>query len=180
MKKEFPAIQLKPYICRQMNTAYLSLGSNEGDRVLWISKAIEQIGDKCGPVTRQSSMYETAAWGINTQPDFLNMVIAIQTILAPHELLNSILAIEKSLGRHRGIKWGPRIIDIDILFFGNDVINFPDLIIPHPYLHLRRFTLAPLAEIAADLLHPVFKKSIKTLLSECQDPLEVHLFPVSY
>ena len=159
-----------------MNTAYLSLGSNEGDRVLWISNAIEQIGNICGPVVRESSLYETAAWGINTQPDFLNMVIAIQTTQAPHELLNSILAIEKALGRHRDIKWGPRIIDIDILFFGNAVMSLPDLIIPHQYLQLRRFTLIPLQEIAADFNHPVLNKSISTLLSECQDPLEVHLF----
>ena len=159
-----------------MNTSYLSLGSNEGDRVLWISKAIEQIGFTCGQIVSKSSLYETAAWGISAQPDFLNMAIAIQTSLPPHELLKSILAIEISLGRHRDIKWGPRIIDIDILFYNNEIINLPDLIIPHPYLHDRRFTLVPLAEIVGNYIHPILNKPITHLLSDCKDSLEVHLF----
>ncbi len=159
-----------------MNTSYLSLGSNEGDRVLWISKAIDRIAESCGHIIRKSSLFETAAWGINAQPDFLNMVITIQTSQTAHQLLESILHIEILLGRHRDIKWGPRIIDIDILFFNDEVVNLPDLIIPHPYLHLRRFTLVPLTEIAPDYIHPILNKSTASLLSECQDSLEVHLF----
>ena len=159
-----------------MNKIYLSLGSNEGNRIQWLQKAMDLIAARYGAVLTQSSVYETAAWGITAQPDFLNMVTYLETNQAPNELLETILGIETTLGRHRDVKWGPRIIDIDILFFNDEIIERPGLIIPHPYLHERRFTLTPLAEIAPDYVHPKLQKTITALLAECPDKLEVHKY----
>ena len=156
-----------------MNTAYLSLGSNIGNRQDWLQQAIKQIGTKCGTILKSSSFYETAAWGINAQPAFLNMVLALQTNLSPIELLNEILTIEISLGRKREIKWGARTIDIDILFYDQTILELPNLVIPHPYLHERRFTLVPMAEIAPAFIHPAFNQTITQLLDNCIDKLEV-------
>ncbi len=157
----------------QMNTAYLSLGSNIGNRQKWLQQAINQIGIKCGTILKTSAIYETAAWGINAQPAFLNMVLALQTTLSPTELLNEILAIEISLGRKREIKWGARTIDIDILFYDQTILELPSLIIPHPYLQERRFTLVPMAEIAPKFNHPILNQTITQLLEICPDTLEV-------
>jgi 2-amino-4-hydroxy-6-hydroxymethyldihydropteridine diphosphokinase len=159
-----------------MNTAYLSLGSNEGDRQLWLQKAMELLAHDCGTTVSKSSLYETAAWGITTQPDFLNMALQLQTTLTPSQLITAILNIETSLGRQRTIKWGPRIIDIDILFYNDVVLQTPDLTIPHPFLQDRRFILAPLAEIAPTYMHPVFNKTVTQLLTDCTDNLEVHKY----
>jgi 2-amino-4-hydroxy-6-hydroxymethyldihydropteridine diphosphokinase len=156
-----------------MNIAFLSLGSNEGNRMAWLDKAIDLIATDCGTITGRSSVYETAAWGINDQPDFLNMVVSVQTTLSPKDLLAAILHIETVLGRHRVIKWGPRIIDIDILLYNDLVLQSPDLIIPHPYIQDRKFTLLPLAELAPDYVHPKFQKTINELLTKCADKLEV-------
>ncbi len=156
-----------------MDKAYLSLGSNIGNRQDWLQQAINQIGNKCGTILKASSIYETAAWGINEQPAFLNMVLSIQTNLAPIELLNEILEIEISLGRKREIKWGARTIDIDILFFNKTILSLPNLVIPHPYLQDRRFTLVPLVEIAPTFNHPILNKNITELLAICPDKLEV-------
>ncbi len=156
-----------------MNKTYLSLGSNEGNRMLWLQKATDLIEARCGAILQRSSVYRTAAWGITAQPDFLNMVVSVETTQTPTELLEKILGIERSLGRHRTVKWGPRIIDIDILFFNDEIIDSPGLVIPHPFLHERRFTLTPLAEIAPGLVHPKLKKTIAELLAECPDKLEV-------
>jgi 2-amino-4-hydroxy-6-hydroxymethyldihydropteridine diphosphokinase len=157
-----------------MNITYLLLGSNEGDRVLWFQKASGLIATTCGTITRTSATYETAAWGITAQPDFLNKVLELQTDLSPDDLLAALLHIETILGRHRNVKWGPRTIDIDILLYNNDVIDTPSLVIPHPFLHVRRFTLAPLAELIPAYIHPVLRKTILQLLDECPDKLEVH------
>jgi 2-amino-4-hydroxy-6-hydroxymethyldihydropteridine diphosphokinase len=154
-------------------TAYLLLGSNEGDRQQWLSDAVRHIEASCGKVISSSSVYTTAAWGLEEQPDFLNMAIAIKTELSAPDLLEEILAVEKLLGRERTVKWGQRTIDIDILFFGNDIIDLPELKVPHPFIQDRRFALAPMNEIAPDLAHPVFNKSIAQLLAECPDQLEV-------
>jgi 2-amino-4-hydroxy-6-hydroxymethyldihydropteridine diphosphokinase len=156
-----------------MNESYLSLGSNEGDRLSWFKKAIELLGANCGTISKRSSIYETSAWGITDQPDFLNMVVALKTTLSPSELLTEILKIETSLGRQRSIKWGPRTLDIDILLYNNDIIELPGLTIPHPYLHERRFTLLPLAEVAGQYIHPVLNRTIADLLRSWPDQLDV-------
>ena len=156
-----------------MNTAYLSLGSNEGNRKQWLAKACALLADSCGTLAQRSAIYETAAWGLTDQPAFLNMAVSLQTSLDPAALLAGILSIELSLGRQRIIKWGPRIIDIDILFYNNLIINTPTLTIPHPFLHERRFVLAPLAEIASGRIHPVFNKSVSELLAACTDKSEI-------
>ncbi len=152
---------------------YLLLGSNEGNRAGWLQQCIDMLEEKCGVIIAQSGIYETAAWGLEEQPDFLNMAVCLSTPLSPGSLLVAIQDIEKKLGRQRIVKWGQRTLDIDILFFGNEIINIPGLIVPHPYIQQRRFALAPLQEIAPALVHPVFKKSVTTLLEECPDPLEV-------
>jgi len=139
----------------------------------WLHKANELIASNCGTINGTSSIYQTAAWGVTTQPDFLNFVTCISTPLPATSLLTAILEIETGLGRKRDEKWGPRTIDIDILLFNDEIVNLPELIIPHPFMHIRRFTLTPLAEIAPDYIHPVFHKSIAQLLAECPDSLEV-------
>lgn len=159
-----------------MNTAYLLLGSNEGDRKKWLDKAIEQIIEHCGSVVLQSNIYETAAWGIEDQPIFLNQALSVQTDLSAISLLNTINNIESSLGRQRTEKWGQRTLDIDILFYNDEVIKTSKLTVPHPELQNRMFALVPLQEIAPNFLHPIYNKTINTLLQECPDKLDVRVF----
>ncbi len=154
---------------------YLLLGSNVGDRDANIAKACELIGQETGSSIRQSALYETAAWGKTDQAAFLNQAIAIDTDLAPLALLTLLKKIEKRVGRIDTEKWGPRVIDIDILFYGREIIQLPELQVPHPYLPVRRFALLPLSEIA-DMRHPVLKKTIKDLLAECPDTSEVKVY----
>jgi 2-amino-4-hydroxy-6-hydroxymethyldihydropteridine diphosphokinase len=151
---------------------YLLLGSNMGDRKSNIHLALEEIR-LLGTVVTSSSMYESAAWGKEDQPTFFNRVCLLETSLAPHHLLDGILEIEKKLGRERKEKWGSRLMDVDILFYGDLVINEPSLKIPHPEIANRRFTLQPLNEIASRLVHPVLKHDVATLLKLCRDPLWV-------
>ena len=156
-----------------MNRTYLLIGGNVGNRLENLKKAAELIGSKAGEVSKRSALYETEAWGKEDQPAFLNQVLRVQTELEPHALLETILAIEKEMGRMREEKYGPRTIDIDILLYDDQVVESDKLSIPHPQLHLRRFALAPLAEIAASVIHPKLKKSIDELLLECADKLAV-------
>jgi 2-amino-4-hydroxy-6-hydroxymethyldihydropteridine diphosphokinase len=156
-----------------MNTAYLLTGGNLGDRLTHLRKAESLLNDQCGIVLKESSLYETAAWGNTDQPAFLNQALIIETKLNAKQLIRRVLKIEKIMGRIREEKYGPRIIDIDILLFNNDVINISFLKVPHPELQNRRFALLPLNEIAADIIHPVLNKSISELLIECKDELEV-------
>ena len=156
-----------------MNKAYLSLGSNEGEREKWINNAISILNQTAGVVTRISSLYETKAWGLSEQPDFLNACLLLETKLNEFELLEVIKATETQLGRQRTIKWGPRTLDIDILFFNNDVIDAGEITVPHPYLQDRKFVLLPLADIASDYQHPVSGKTVSQLLAECTDSLEI-------
>ena len=153
---------------------YLLLGSNEGDRQQWLDRAMVQIEANCGPILKRSAVYTTAAWGVEDQPDFLNMAIAVDTTLPARELLGAINAVEQELGRQRRVKWGQRTLDIDILFYGDEIINEADLQVPHPGLPDRRFALEPLNEIAPELVHPVRKVSISTLLRNCKDALPVN------
>ena len=180
-----------------MNSTYLLLGSNLGNSAELLSNAIKQIENKndkelskneilniansadIGYDTTNilkllsSNLYATAAWGNTSQPDFLNQVIKIATHLAAAETLAIILSIEKNMGRIRTTKNAPRIIDIDILFFNNEIINQSDLIVPHPEIQNRRFVLTPLQEIAPQMIHPVLNKTIEQLLSQCPDQLAV-------
>lgn len=156
-----------------MNKAYLLIGGNQGDRLNYLIEAQKKIATVCGKIISHSSFYETAAWGITDQSSFINRVLLIDTGLAAPELMNKILEIEAEMGRKRLQQYGPRIIDIDILFFNAEIISSERLIIPHPQIQNRRFTLVPLNEIAPNLLHPRLLKTIGELLHVCEDKLDV-------
>ena len=154
---------------------YLLLGSNLGDRISYLRQASSLIGETVAKVIQASSVYETQSWGKTDEPDYLNQVLYLKTDLHPGLLLEKLLGIETIMGRKREVKWGSRIIDIDILFYGDQKINEPNLVVPHPELHNRMFTLAPLNEIAPDLVHPVFQKKISDLKSELKSDLTVKM-----
>jgi len=156
-----------------MSTAHLLIGGNLGDRNKNLLTAISLINEHCGPLTKVSSIYETEAWGKTDQPTFLNQALEISTSLNARQLMRKILKIEKEMGRIRKEKLGPRIIDIDILLYENEIHDLRFLKIPHPEMHNRRFVLVPLAEIDPTLQHPVLKRTIAELLEECPDNLEV-------
>ena len=156
-----------------MYDVYLLLGSNLGDRRLFLQQAIEYIQQDIAPIVKISSVYETQSWGKTDLPDYLNQVIMLQTALPAQTILKKILEIEITLGRRREEKWGSRTVDIDILFYGDDIINEPGLQVPHPELHKRRFTLEPLNEISPGLKHPVFKTTTSELINALNDDLIV-------
>jgi 2-amino-4-hydroxy-6-hydroxymethyldihydropteridine diphosphokinase len=156
-----------------MNDVYLLLGSNLGDRQQFLQKAIQYIENEIAPVVKASSVYETQSWGKTDAPDYLNQVILVQTNTPPQTILKKILDIEIILGRRREEKWGSRTIDIDILFYGQAIINEPGLHIPHPELHKRRFTMEPLSEIAPQFVHANYKRSLLEMKNELQDSLIV-------
>lgn len=160
----------------QKQTSFLLLGGNLGNRLATLAQAREVLGNKAGTVLAQSPIYETAAWGVTDQPAFLNQVIKIETALSPLALLFCINQIEAALGRQRHERWHARTIDIDILYYADQVIESQRLTVPHPQLHKRKFTLIPLATIAPDDIHPILQKTNQVLLSDCADDLEVHLF----
>ena len=158
----------------EYNTAYLLLGGNLGDREANLKKAIELLNDKIGHVIAISSLYETAAWGKTDQPSFLNQAVSLRTRLTALEVLAHALSIEQELGRVRKDKWGERLIDIDLILFGDEIINIPDkLQVPHPHMQDRKFVMEPLAEIAPGLVHPVLGKTILSICRNINDPLEV-------
>lgn len=154
-------------------TAYILIGGNLGNRESNLLKAIELINQHCGNISVTSSVYETAAWGFTEQPNFLNQVLKLTTHLSSEHLMHALLNIEELMGRKRLIKMGPRIIDLDILLIDEIVLSTPLLKLPHPELINRKFALLPLAEIAAEIVHPVEKKSISQLLQHCKDTLDV-------
>ena len=162
-----------------MHNAYLLLGTNLGNRLAHLVKAAEFIQSLCGNVTTQSSIYETAAWGLTDQPSFYNQVLVIKTALLPEHLMETLLSIEEKMGRKRTIKFGPRTIDIDILLIDGLTHNSPLLTLPHPALPQRKFALMPLAEVAATIIHPTAKKSIAQLLLACTDTLNVQKITAS-
>lgn len=156
-----------------MNKAYLLLGGNTGNRLQNLETARKRLGTDCGRVLKLSSVYETAAWGREDQPAFLNQVVCLETGLTAKTLLYTVLGIEAEMGRIREEKYAPRTIDIDILFFNNEIINMPGLTVPHPQIQHRRFVLEPMAEIAPGKVHPVLHKTMKDLLEICPDQLAV-------
>lgn len=143
-------------------TVYLSLGSNIGDRAANLRQAIESLRP-LGDVVAVSSFYETEPVEFTRQAWFLNCAVALETDKLPKQLLAAVLRIEREMGRRRTVAKGPRVIDIDVLLFGSSVIDAPELTVPHPAMHERRFVLEPLAEIAAEVRHPIFKKTVREL-----------------
>jgi 2-amino-4-hydroxy-6-hydroxymethyldihydropteridine diphosphokinase len=153
-----------------MKRAFLGIGSNLGKREDNLRIAIGRIVEETGRIEAVSSVYETEPWGFETDNLFLNMVVKVETSLEPQALLEALLRIEKSMGRRRDKEfYSSRIIDIDILFYDDIILNENYLKIPHPHLHERRFVLEPLAEIAPDFIHPVFNKKVSSLLELCKD-----------
>ena len=153
-----------------MARAYISFGSNIGNRFAYINQALQALREADGvSLIRVSSLYETEPVGDEAQDWFLNGVLAIETILSPHSLLDLLKRIETRMGRQQRRRWGPREIDLDILIYEGRCINTPDLIVPHPEMHRRRFVLVPFAEIAPDTVHPILQQTIQTLLSELTD-----------
>lgn len=165
---------MKPFNELMVNTTFLITGGNLGLRTEHLHAAATAIAKTCGTLVKASGIYETKAWGFANQPDFYNQVLCIHTHLTAQELLDEILSIEMKMGRERLIKLGPRIIDIDILFFNDDIIETNSLKVPHPHIAERRFVLEPLCEIAHGLIHPVYNKSIAAMLEECTDELPVY------
>lgn len=159
-----------------MNKVFLLLGSNLEDRSALLKQARDRIAGKIGSVEGESSIYESEAWGFDSPDRFLNQVIKIETGLAPSSLLKEILQIELDLGRIRipAANYSSRLIDIDILFYNDEIILEENLTIPHPRIPDRMFTLLPLSEIDNSFIHPVEHKSIGELVTECNDPLKVY------
>lgn len=146
-----------------MHDALIGIGSNIGDREKNCDEAMKLISEREMDIISRSSKHETEPWGVKDQPFFINMAVRIRTGLTPSGLLERLKAIEKEMGRGTKERWGPRIIDLDILFYDDLIINGPDLTIPHPHLTRRDFVLKPLLEIAPDTIHPVLKKSIREI-----------------
>lgn len=157
-----------------MYAVYIGFGSNIGDRLAYIQNAIHALSETEGITLQKiSSIYQTDPVGYETQAQFLNGVAAIQTSLPAITLLQILKDIEVVVGRQHRIRWGPREIDLDILIYGDLCLQTEQLVIPHPEMHLRRFVLAPLAEIAPDLVHPVLKETVQTLLVRLEDGMSV-------
>lgn len=156
-------------------STYLALGSNLGDRLFFISAAIRLIQQRIGRIVQTSDLYETDAWGVTEQPSYYNQVLKVETDLQAEEILEICLQIEAELGRVRTTHWGARTVDIDILLYDNQIIDSQQLTIPHPRMHERKFVLVPLAAIAPQEKHPIFRTTIQTLLEQCADTLRVQL-----
>ncbi|GAA4508240.1 2-amino-4-hydroxy-6-hydroxymethyldihydropteridine diphosphokinase [Hymenobacter ginsengisoli] len=154
--------------------AYLLLGSNLGDRAARLAQARHDLAATAGRLVATSGLYETAAWGLEDQPAFLNQVLALETELDAPTLLAACLAAEQQQGRERLVRWAARTLDVDILLFGQEVIATPTLVVPHPAVPARRFALTPLAELAPQLAHPQLHRTISELLAACPDLLPVH------
>jgi 2-amino-4-hydroxy-6-hydroxymethyldihydropteridine diphosphokinase len=157
-----------------MSEVYLIIGGNQGDRESIFENTLMLISERVGTITNRSGIYESESWGFDS-PSFWNQVFIVDTRLPPLELLNTVLDIETELGRKRDNpgKYCARVIDIDILFYNRDIIEEPNLIVPHPLISKRRFVLVPLAEVTPDYIHPVTNKTILQMLEVCKDKLDV-------
>lgn len=158
--------------------SFILLGSNLGDRKSLLKKAITMISDSCGDIISVSRLYESEPWGFSAENNFLNQVVKIKTEMKPDELLRELLSIEAVLGRQRdenATGYQSRPMDLDILYYDDFIVDTSDLILPHPRLHLRRFTLLPLCDIAPDFTHPLLCKTNEKLLKECEDKSEVRV-----
>ena len=156
------------------NTVYLLLGSNLGNREKFIDDALKLLAERVGEILQISGIYETDAWGKTDQPGFLNAAVEIITMLNPSQLLEAVLKIEADLGRVRYEKWGSRLIDIDIILYGGEIVNLVgQLHVPHPEMQNRKFVLVPMAEIAANVIHPILGHNISELLANLDDNLNV-------
>jgi 2-amino-4-hydroxy-6-hydroxymethyldihydropteridine diphosphokinase len=160
-----------------MNEIFLITGGNIGNRKKNLETAAGLIQSEIGKIIRSSKIYETDAWGITDQKSFYNQVHVVESNFSAKEVMENILKIEEEMGRVRTIKNAARIIDIDILFFNDDIVNEQNLTIPHPEIINRRFVLSPLNEIASDMIHPVYKKNIHELLAMCKDQLKAKPLP---
>ena len=158
-----------------MNKVFLITGGNIGNRKKNLQTAAALIEEQIGTIIQSSKIYETEAWGLSSQPAFYNQVHIVESKLDAQAIIDTILKIEAKMGRVRTIKNAARIIDIDILFFNDEIIHEPNLIIPHPEIINRRFVLMPMEEVAPEMIHPVLKKSIRELLSISTDKLKVTL-----
>ena len=147
------------------HTVYIALGTNLGERLDNLRAALDTMAPDV-TVLAESHVYETAPWGFEDQPAFLNMAVKAETDLEPEALLKYLKQIEAELGREKSVRWGPRLIDLDILFYDDLIIDTPPLVIPHPRLHERGFVLVPLSDIASKFIHPVFGSHVKELLAE--------------
>lgn len=159
-----------------MNEAFILMGGNVGNRLQHLKTALELISIRCGSIVRTSSVYQTAPWGNPDQQDFLNQAILLQTELHPQELMKQLLMVEQRMGRIRDVKYGERNIDLDILFYNDEIINERHLTIPHPQIPNRRFVLVPMAELNPGFVHPVLHKTIAELLETCPDDLPVLIY----
>ena len=156
-----------------MNIAVILLGSNKGDLSQNLERALSMIAETTGTIRKTSLVYETEPWGRNDQPYYYNQVVEIYTSMDARTLMLMLLEIEKKMGRERTEKWAPRLIDLDILYFNNEIINELELKIPHPHLHERMFTMVPLSELFPEMIHPLLKLKNKELLAALKDTLRV-------
>ena len=152
-----------------MNIVFLQLGSNLGDRELLLKDAITEIEDRVGNILECSKVYESTPWRVEGQENYLNQILKVKTILLADDVLLTVLDIEKQLGRVRIEKWGERLIDIDIIFYNDSIIETPELCVPHKHLHERMFVLTPLHNIAPEMVHPKYNETIEELLKICKD-----------
>ncbi|RLD77432.1 MAG: 2-amino-4-hydroxy-6-hydroxymethyldihydropteridine diphosphokinase [Bacteroidetes bacterium] len=159
-----------------MYKVFLSLGSNLGNRIINLQNVLQCISEHIGDIKSVGALYETEPWGFDSENWFVNTAIEIETVLQANVLLQKCLWIESTLGRKRNkakVGYSSRLIDIDILFFDNEIINLPNLIVPHENLHKRKFVLTPLNDIAPEFVHPIIKQSIRTLLESCPDKMKL-------
>ena len=163
-----------------MKGIFLMIGGNIENRMRYIEKTKSEIESKIGRIVNSSSIFETIAWGNESQPAFLNQALEINTSLTPEKLLETCLEIELYLGRKRLKKNDARTVDIDILFYKNEIIHTKNIEIPHPRLHLRNFVLAPLNEICPNKIHPILRKKISSLFKSSTDKLDVKIFTAKY